>query len=126
VVPGRGANEVLQDLALDMDEGGNLLGILAAQVGQQALQVERHIALADLGLQHSLIGHHEVAQPLHHGGEHVGGHDAVTQQFFSPLGPRGCHLFASLARHADRGCSLEATDTTMRYGMQLGSKEERQ
>jgi len=85
-----------------------------------------YMALADLGLKRMLVWHNEIAQAVYHLMEHVGGHDAVTQQCFSPLGPRGCHLFASLAWHADRGCSLEATDTTMRYGMQLESKEERQ
>ena len=84
------------------------------------------MALADLGLKRLLLGHHEITQTLHHLMEHVGGNDAVTQQCFSPLGPRGCHLFASLEWHADMECSLEATDTTMRYGVQLGSKEERQ
>src|SRR6266567_3450935 len=126
VVPERGADKVLQDLSLDMDEGGNLLSILAAQVGSQAFQVERHMALADLGLKRLLLGHHEITQTLHHLMEHVGGNDAITPQCFSPLGPRGCHLFASLEWHTDRGCSLEATDTTKRYGAQRGAKEERQ
>src|SRR5437762_9824842 len=66
-----------------------------------------YMALADLGLKRMLVWHHEIAQAVYHLMEHVGGHDAVTQQCFSPLGPRGCHLFASLAWHADRGCSLE-------------------
>jgi hypothetical protein len=107
-----------------MDEGGNLLSILATQVGQEAREVEGHRALADLGLKSMLVRHNEIAQTIHHEVEHVRGNDAVTQQCFSPLGPHGCHLFASLEWHADRGYSLEAIDTTMCYGMQLGSKEE--
>src|SRR5438552_10531972 len=40
VIPGRRANEVLQDEALDMDEGGAIFSILAGQVGQQSLEIE--------------------------------------------------------------------------------------
>jgi len=95
VIPGGGTEEVLENLSLDIDERRDVLGILPGQVGQEPLEVEVDVALAGLGLQRSLIGHHEVAQPLHHGGEHVGGHDTVTPQCLSPLCPRGCHLFAS-------------------------------
>ena len=45
MVPGRRADELLHDQALDIDQGRNLLGILAVQVGQQTRQVEVHIAL---------------------------------------------------------------------------------
>ena len=40
MIPGSGANEVLDDLSLDIDEGGDFLGILAVHVGQQPLEVE--------------------------------------------------------------------------------------
>ena len=60
-----------------------------------------HLAPAGLSLQGVLIGHDEHTQPVHHLLEHVRGHDAVTQQFLSPLGPRGCHLFASLKCHVE-------------------------
>jgi len=53
--------------------------MLAVQVGQQALEVEMHIAFARLGLQTLLIGHHEVAQTINHMLEHVGGNDAIAQ-----------------------------------------------
>ena len=33
VVPGRGAHKCLHDLSLDIDEGRDVLGILARQVG---------------------------------------------------------------------------------------------
>jgi hypothetical protein len=36
----------LHDQALDIDQGGDLLGILAVQVGQETCQIEVHIALA--------------------------------------------------------------------------------
>jgi hypothetical protein len=49
VVPGRRANEVLHDQALDIDQGSNLFGTLAWQMGQQAFEVEVDIALACLG-----------------------------------------------------------------------------
>ena len=66
MIPGRGADEVLDDLALDIDQRRDVLGILAGQVGQQPLEVEVHVALAGLGLQRVLIGHDELAQTVHH------------------------------------------------------------
>jgi hypothetical protein len=42
-------------------------------------EVEVQGALAGLGLQRVLIGHHELAQPIHHLMEHVGGHDTIAQ-----------------------------------------------
>ena len=67
MIPGRGTDEFLHDLSLDIDECRNVLGILAWQMGQQPLEVEVHVALAGLGLQRVLIGHHELAQTVHHG-----------------------------------------------------------
>ncbi|HSX78836.1 MAG TPA: hypothetical protein VLQ80_09725, partial [Candidatus Saccharimonadia bacterium] len=81
MIPGGGANELLQDQALDIDQRRDVLGIFAGQVGQQPLEVEMHVALAGLGLERVLIGHDERTQTVHHVMEHVGGHDAVTQQF---------------------------------------------
>jgi len=101
VVPGRRTDEVLHDQALDIDQGSNLLGILAVQMGQETCQVEVDIALAGLGLESVLIGHDEIAQTINHVMEHVGGNDAVTQQFLLSLCPRRCHLFASSNWHAD-------------------------
>src|SRR5262245_51289239 len=112
MVPGSGANEVLDDLALDLDEGGDGLGILAMQVGQQPLEVELHGVRAGFSLQRLLIGHHELAQTLHHLREDVGGHKTIAQYFLSPLCPRGCHLFASSPWLLDRAYGLEAIDTT--------------
>ena len=66
MIPGRRADEVLDDLSLDIDQGRDVLGILAGQVGQQPLEVEVHVALAGLGLQRVLIGHDELAQTVHH------------------------------------------------------------
>src|SRR5437870_5571241 len=96
MIPWYRADEVLDDLALDIDEGGDLLRILPLQMGQQPLEVVVHVVLAGLGLERVLIGHDELAQTLHRLMKYVRGHDAVTQQGFSPLGPYGCHLFASL------------------------------
>src|SRR5262249_14238502 len=50
VVPGGGADEVLDDPALDSDQRRDVLSILAWQVGQQPLEVEVHIALASFRL----------------------------------------------------------------------------
>src|SRR5712691_3581739 len=84
------------DLSLDIDQSGDCLGILALHVGQQPLEVEVEMEPVGLGLQGVLIGHDKRAQPVDHLLEHVGGHDAVTQQFLSPLCPHVVHLFASL------------------------------
>jgi hypothetical protein len=73
------------------------------------------MAFAGLGLKRVLIGHHEVAQTVNHGCEHVGGNDAVTQQVRLPLWPRRGHLFASTKWHVDTGYYLEAIDTTRGY-----------
>ena len=95
MIPRCGTDEVLDDLSLDIDQGRNLLGILAVDVRQQPLEVTMHVALAGLSLQGVLIRHDEVAQTLHHGGEYVGGHETITQQCRAPLCPHRCHLFAS-------------------------------
>ena len=95
MIPGHRADEVLDDLALDIDEGGDLLRILPLQMGQQALEIEVHVVLADPGLECVLIGHDELAQTIHHLMEDVGGHETIAQHFFSPLCPREGHLFAS-------------------------------
>src|SRR6266571_5004000 len=73
MMPSGGADEVLDHLSFDIDPRRDVLGILAGQVGQQPLEVEGPVVLAGRGLQRSLIRHNEVAQPLHHGGEYVGG-----------------------------------------------------
>ncbi len=49
MITGRRPNERLHDRTLDIDQGGNLLGILPVQVGQQAREVEVGITLARLG-----------------------------------------------------------------------------
>jgi hypothetical protein len=56
VVPRSRTDEVLQDLSLDIDQGGNLLGIFVLEVGQQSLEVEVYVVLAGLGLQSLLVG----------------------------------------------------------------------
>jgi hypothetical protein len=79
MIPWDGADEVLDDLSLDVDQGGDLLSILPWQMGQQPLEVEVHGVLAGLGLQRLLIGHNELAQPVHHLSEDVGGHETIAQ-----------------------------------------------
>jgi hypothetical protein len=56
VVPRGRTDEVLQDLSLDIDQGGDRLGILTVHVGQQALEVEVHGVLAGLSLERLLVG----------------------------------------------------------------------
>jgi hypothetical protein len=117
MIPGRRADEVLDDLALDIDERRNVLGILPRQVGQQALEVEVHVVFAGSGLQHVLIGHDELVQTIHHLIENVGGDETIAQYFLSPLCPHGVHLFASSHCPVDTGCCLEAIVRTICYGM---------
>ena len=50
-------------------------------------------------------------------------HLPITQQFFSPLCPRGNHLFASSPCPVDTECCLEAIVITIGYVIQQGSKE---
>src|SRR5215468_7402066 len=116
MIPGYRADEVLDDLALDIEEGGDLLRILPLQMGQQPLEVEVHVVLAGLGLERVLIGHDKLAQTLHHLMEDVGEHETIAQHFFSPLCPSRCHLFASSHCPVDMGCCVEAIVITMCYG----------
>src|SRR5262245_27572252 len=50
MIPWYRADEVLDDLALDINESGDLLRILPLQLGQQSLEVEVHVAPARLGV----------------------------------------------------------------------------
>ncbi len=43
------------------------------KVGQEACEVEGHMALVGLGLKRVLVWHGEIAQTIHHEVEHVGG-----------------------------------------------------
>jgi hypothetical protein len=87
--------EVLQDLALDIDPRRDGLSILAWQMRQQPLEVERQGLLVGFSPQRVLIGHDELAKSVDHLLEYVGGHETIAQHFLSPLCPCGCHLFAS-------------------------------
>jgi hypothetical protein len=51
----------------------DFLSILAIKVGQEACEVEGHMALVGLGLKRVLVWHGEIAQTIHHEVEHVGG-----------------------------------------------------
>src|SRR5919198_4348519 len=115
MIPGHRADEVLDDLALDINQRRNGLGILPGHVGQQALEVEVHVASAGLGLQHVLIGHDKRGQTLHHLMEDVGGDDTVVQYLLSSLCPYGVHLFASAHCPVDMRCCLEAIVMTIGY-----------
>src|SRR5215468_1376713 len=117
MIPGYRADEVLDDLALDIEEGGDLLRILPLQMGQQPLEVEVHVVLAGLGLERVLIGYDELAQTLHHLMEDVGGHETIAQDFLSPLCPHIIHLFASSHWPVDTECCVEAMVITRCYGM---------
>ena len=65
-------------LRLPPHQGREAPGGCRLQVGQEACQVEIHIALAGLGLKGVLIRPHEVAQMVHYVSEDVGRNDAVT------------------------------------------------
>ena len=109
MIPGRGADELLQDQALDIDQRGDVLGILAGQVGQQPLEVEVHVALAGLGLQSVLIGHHEVTQTVHHMDANTSGETMHR------------HATVLLAVVPTLGSSFRLLTLACRYGMLLGS-----
>ena len=117
MLPGHRADEVLDDLALDIDERRDVLGILPGQVGQQSLEGEVHVALAGLGLKHVLIGHDELAQTIHHLREDVGGDETIAQYCLLLLCPHGVHLFASSPCPVDTGCCVEAIVMIICYGM---------
>src|SRR6266700_6875989 len=108
MIPGHRADEVLDDLALDLDERRDVLRILPGQVRQQSPEVEVHVALAGSGLKHVLIGYDELVQTLHHLMEDVGGDETIAQDFLSPLCPHRVHLFASSHWPVDTGYCLEA------------------
>src|SRR5215475_9210343 len=117
MIPGHRADEVLDHLALDINEGGDLLRILPLQRGQQPLEVEVHVAPAGLGLQRVLIGSDELAQTLHHPREDVGRDETIAQDFLSSLCPHIVHLFASSHWPVDMECCVEAMVITICYGM---------
>src|SRR5262245_31599196 len=114
--PGHRADEVLDDLALDLDERRDILGILSGQMGQQSLEVAVHVAPADLGIESVLRGHDELVQTIHYLREDVGRDKTIVQDFLSPLCPYGVHLFASSHCPVDMGCCLEAMVMTRCYG----------
>jgi hypothetical protein len=87
----------LHDQALDIDQGGDLLGIRALHVRQQARQVAVAMALTRLGFQTVLRGRNDVAQAVNQGCEHVRRNDTSLQQVLVTRCPYGCHVFASLA-----------------------------
>jgi hypothetical protein len=95
MVPWCRPDKLLQDQALDIDQGRNPLSVFAVQMRQEPFEVEVHVALAGLGLKSMLVRHYEVAQTVHHVVKHIGENDAITNQFRLPLCPRWCHLFAS-------------------------------
>jgi len=82
MIPGGGADKVLDDLSLYIGQGRNVLGVLVGQVGRQSLKVEMDMALTGLGFQGVWVRHDKIAQAVDHGVEHVGGHDTVAQQVF--------------------------------------------
>src|SRR5215475_4682403 len=55
MIPGRRANELLDDLALDIDERGDVLGIFVGQVRQQPLEIAVQVTLSSLSLQRLLV-----------------------------------------------------------------------
>ena len=59
----------------------------------------------------------QLAQPLHHLMEDVGGDETIAQDFLSPLCPHGVHLFASSPWLVNMGCCVEAIVITICYGM---------
>src|SRR4029434_9042575 len=123
MIPRGCTDECLYDLSFDIDEGGNVLGILAWQVGQQSLKVEVHVALSDLSLQRLLIGNTTCASRSIMGLKASG----ETMQSLNNTSRRCAHVSAIFS---PPGCALpklgagrEAIVFTTRYMMQRGAKE---
>src|SRR5215831_6626768 len=55
MIPRGGADEFLNDQALDIDESGDVLGIFVGEVREQSLEIEVQVALSSLGLQRLLV-----------------------------------------------------------------------
>jgi hypothetical protein len=87
MIPRRRTDEVLDDLALDIDQGRDRLSILAGHVRQQPLEVEMHGVLVGFGLQCLLIGHNELAETIYHLLENVRG----TRQSLNSSSRRCAH-----------------------------------
>src|SRR5215212_6652950 len=79
IIPWRSAHELLEDLSLDINQRGDVLGIFTGQVREQPLEIQVQVALGGLGLQRLLVGHDERGQTGAHRGEDVRGNEAVTQ-----------------------------------------------
>ena len=62
IIPKCRADKRLHDQALDIDQGGHLLGMLVAHMGQETCQAAVDMALAGCGLESVLIGHDAIAQ----------------------------------------------------------------
>jgi len=96
MVPWRRPDELLHDQALDIDQDGDLLGICAFQVRQQAHQVAVDMALTRLSFQIVLIGRNDVPQAVNQVCEHVRRNNTSPQQVLVTRCPHGGHVFASL------------------------------
>ena len=108
MIPGRGADKVLDDLWRDIDQGRDLLRILALQVGQETREIEVDMVPASLGLQGVLVRHDKIAEVVHYRVEHVGGNDTVPPSCFLPMCSCQHYLFAFPKGYANVGCELEA------------------
>ncbi len=101
MIPGRGADEVLHDLALDLDQRRDVLGILALQEGEETRERAMHMTSAGLGLKRLLRGHDESAQTVHQGVNTLGD----TVQSFNNASCRCAH-----GVEGRRPCCLSAVD----------------
>ena len=123
MIPWRGANELLDDLSLDINERGNVLGIFAGQVREQPLEIEVEVALSGLGLQRLLVeGTTNSARRSIMGLKTSG----ETMQSLNNASGRCAHVSAIFS---PPGCALpkwgagrEAIVFTTRYVMQQGAK----
>src|SRR5262245_11032540 len=71
MVPWDDTDEVLDDLPFDVDQRRDFLGILAWQMGPQALEVEMQ-GVGGHGLKCLLVGHDELGETIHHLMEEIG------------------------------------------------------
>ena len=124
MIPWCDADEFLYDLSLDIDEGGDVLGIFPGQVRQESLEIEVHVALSDLSLQRLSIGYDELGQTVDHGVEDIG----ETIQSLNNSSRRCAHVSAIFSPPGFAlpmvGADREAIVFTTRYVMQWGAKAE--
>ena len=86
-LPGRRADEGLQDQAFAIDQHRDFLSILAIEGGEGTHQLERYVALGVFGLKSLCIEYDASVETVNHRVAHIKGNAAVTQPCCVPPCP---------------------------------------